>query len=155
MVIRDVRVCAFFPILPPILCVLLCEKERKMDNCMCVLEFECTERLKAHSQAIPGYALVSCEIHRRLSISVSLLCGKAWFQCCSVHENHRTHRTFPMARPKCLREISQIWIEYMKPIGQMSDEPWKFFRYTGAVLVPGTSPPNVSQCVVSGFNVEF
>ena len=22
--------------------------------------------------------------------------------CISVHENHRTHRTFPMARPKCL-----------------------------------------------------
>ena len=23
------------------------------------------------------------------------------FYLCSVHENHRTHRTFPMARPKC------------------------------------------------------
>ena len=26
-------------------------------------------------------------------------------------------------------EISQIWID-IKPIGQMSDEPWKFFGYT-------------------------
>ena len=25
------------------------------------------------------------------------------------------------------KEILQIWIEYTKPIGQMSDEPWKFF----------------------------
>ena len=27
-------------------------------------------------------------------------------------------------------EISQIWIGYTKPIGQISDEPWKFFGYT-------------------------
>ena len=27
-------------------------------------------------------------------------------------------------------EISHILIEYIKPIGQMSDEPWKFFSYT-------------------------
>ena len=26
--------------------------------------------------------------------------------------------------------ISQIWVEYMKPIRQMSDETWKFFGYT-------------------------
>ena len=26
--------------------------------------------------------------------------------------------------------ISQIWIEYIKPIGQMSDEPWEFFGYS-------------------------
>ena len=32
--------------------------------------------------------------------------------------------------PNVWREISQIWIEYIKPIGQMSDESWKFFRYT-------------------------
>ena len=32
--------------------------------------------------------------------------------------------------PNVWWEISQIWIEYIKPIGQMSDEPWKFFMNT-------------------------
>ena len=32
--------------------------------------------------------------------------------------------------PNVWWEISQIWIEYIKPIGQMSDESWKFFGYT-------------------------
>ena len=32
--------------------------------------------------------------------------------------------------PNVWWEISQIWIEYIKLIGQMSDEPWKFFSYT-------------------------
>ena len=52
-----------------------------------------------------------------------------WGKDSSVHENHRTCQTFPMARPKEW-EISQILIEYIKPIEQMSDEPWKFFSYT-------------------------
>ena len=38
-----------------ILCALLCEKEKKMDNFMCLLEFEFAKTLKAHSWAIPGY----------------------------------------------------------------------------------------------------
>ena len=33
--------------------------------------------------------------------------------------------------PNVLWEISRIWIEYIKPIGQMSDESLKFFGYTG------------------------
>ena len=32
--------------------------------------------------------------------------------------------------PNVWWEISLIWIEHIKPIGQMSDEPWKFFGYT-------------------------
>ena len=32
--------------------------------------------------------------------------------------------------PNVSWEISQIWIEYIKPIGQISDESWKFFGYT-------------------------
>ena len=32
--------------------------------------------------------------------------------------------------PNVWWEISQNWIEYIKPFGQMSDEPWKFFCYT-------------------------
>ena len=32
--------------------------------------------------------------------------------------------------PNVRWEISQIWIEYIKPIGQMSDESWKFLGYT-------------------------
>ena len=48
---------------------------------------------------------------------------------CSVHENqHIGH--FRWLGPNVWWEISQIWIEYIKPIGQMSDESWKFFRYT-------------------------
>ena len=40
-------------------CALLCENEKKNDNFMCLLEFECAKRLKAHSQAIPdGYMVV-------------------------------------------------------------------------------------------------
>ena len=52
---------------------------------------------------------------------------------CSVHENHRTCRTFPMARHKCLRDFTDL-IEYIKPIGQMSEEPWKFFWLHCSVL---------------------
>ena len=37
--------------------------------------------------------------------------------------------------PNVRWEISRIWIEYIKPIGQMSDESWKFFGYTGMFLV--------------------
>ena len=52
----------------------------------------------------------------------------------SVHEKlkiigHIGH--FRWLGPNISWEISQIWIEYIKPIGQMSDESWKFFRYTG------------------------
>ena len=36
--------------------------------------------------------------------------------------------------PNVSWEISQIWIEYIKPIGQMSDESWKFFGYTESTL---------------------
>ena len=31
--------------------------------------------------------------------------------------------------PNVWREISQILIEHIKPIGQMSDELWNFFGY--------------------------
>ena len=37
-----------------ILCALLCKKKKKNDNFMCLLEFECAKRLKAHSRAIPA-----------------------------------------------------------------------------------------------------
>ena len=39
-------------------------------------------------------------------------------------------RHFWWLGPNVWWEISQIWIEYMKFIGRMSDEPWKFFGYT-------------------------
>ena len=32
--------------------------------------------------------------------------------------------------PNVWWQVSQIWIEYIQLIGQMSDEPWKFFGYT-------------------------
>ena len=33
-------------------------KKKNIDNFMCLLEFECTKRLKAHSRAIPGNAII-------------------------------------------------------------------------------------------------
>ena len=45
--------CAFFPVFY----VPFYMKREKLDNFMCLLIFECTKRLKAHSQAIPGQAL--------------------------------------------------------------------------------------------------
>ena len=45
--------CAFSPILPQFYVPFYVKKE-KMDNFMCILEFECTKRLKVHSQAIPA-----------------------------------------------------------------------------------------------------
>ena len=48
----------------------------------------------------------------------------------SVHENHRTCRIFPMARPKCLmRDFTNLNRIY-KAHWKMSDEPWKFFMNT-------------------------
>ena len=44
--------CAFFPIVPQFY-VPFYVKRKKMDNFMCLLEFECAKRLRAHSQAIP------------------------------------------------------------------------------------------------------
>ena len=46
----------------------------------------------------------------------------------SVNENHRTHRTFSMVRPKCLM---RDFMNFITPIGRMTDESWKFFGYTG------------------------
>ena len=37
--------------------------------------------------------------------------------------------------PNVWWEILQIWIKYIKPIKQMSDEPWKFFRYIVNVVL--------------------
>ena len=46
--------CAFFLILLQSYVPFYVKKE-KMGNSMCLLEFECAKRLKAHSQAIPGW----------------------------------------------------------------------------------------------------
>ena len=47
----------------------------------------------------------------------------------SVHENHGHVGHFRWLGPNVWWENSQISIIYIKPIGQMSDEPWKFFVY--------------------------
>ena len=44
--------CAFFPILPQSYVPFYVAK-KTLDNIMCLLEFECTKRLRAHSRAIP------------------------------------------------------------------------------------------------------
>ena len=49
--------CAFFPKLLQSYVPFYVKKE-KMGNSMCLLEFECAKRLKAHSQAIPESTLV-------------------------------------------------------------------------------------------------
>ena len=46
--------CAFFFILLQFY-VPFYVKKKKIDNFMCLLEFECAKRLKAHSRAIPVY----------------------------------------------------------------------------------------------------
>ena len=48
--------------------------------------------------------------------------------------------------PNVWWEISQIWIEYIKPIRQMSDESWKFFGYTAALQWQGQV---VNQTLIS------
>ena len=47
--------CAFFFLLLQFY-VPFYVKKKKIDNFMCLLEFECPKRLKAHSRAIPGTA---------------------------------------------------------------------------------------------------
>ena len=44
-------------------------------------------------------------------------------------------RYFWWLGPNVWWEISQIWIEYIKPIGQMSDEPWEFFGYSAILHI--------------------
>ena len=66
------------------------------------------------------------------------LCNEAHI---SVGEKRRTRRTFPMVRTNVWWEISQIYIEYTKPIRQMSDEPWKFFAYTVICIHYGPDAP--------------
>ena len=70
-----------FPYIAPIFCALLCEKEKEMDNFMCLLEFECAKRLRAHSQAIPVifYPCLCCVFHysccldQKLSLNILLI----------------------------------------------------------------------------------
>ena len=45
-------------------------------------------------------------------------------------------------------EISQIWIEYIKPIGQMSDDGWKFFGYTAHNSFIGIRGPSPFKDVI-------
>ena len=49
-------------------------------------------------------------------------------------------------------ETSQIWIEYIKPIRQMSDEPWKFFGYTGMKPKQSHFPSRKSEFKVNSCN---
>ena len=68
-------------------------------------------------------------------------------------------RHFRWLGPNVWWEISQIWIEYIKPIGQMSEESWKFFGYT--VFLPEASfglqilsfPASVPVCVCLSVSV--
>ena len=59
-------------------------------------------------------------------------------------------RHFRWLGPNVWWEISQIWIEYIKLIRQMSDEPWKFFGYTaiGQPFLRGSGPPGKSWRIV-------
>ena len=59
------------------------------------------------------------------TLSYTGTCDTAVFTKIIGHVGH-----FRWLSPNVWWEISQIWIEYIKPIGQMSDEPWKFFMNT-------------------------
>ena len=56
-------------------------------------------------------------------------------QECSVGEKRRTHQRLLMARPKCQMGNFTNSYRIYKPIRQMSDEPWKFFAYTGSSIM--------------------
>ena len=53
--------CAFFFILLQFY-VPFYVKKKKNDNFVCLLEFECAKRLKAHSRAIPAFLSISVEL---------------------------------------------------------------------------------------------
>ena len=48
--------------------------------------------------------------------------------------------------PNVWWDISQIWIEYIKPIGHMSHEPWKFFGYTAILIRHNLTSNQGSLC---------
>ena len=55
-------------------------------------------------------------------------------------------RHFRWLGPNVWWKISQIYIEYIKPIRQMSDEPWKFFTYTATASL--SSFDNWSESII-------
>ena len=50
--------------------------------------------------------------------------------------------------PNVWWEISQIYVEYIKPVRQMCDEPCKFFAYTDMTPIPHT---DISVFLVSSW----
>ena len=50
----------------------------------------------------------------------------------SVGKKRQTHQVFPMAMPKCslMGDFTNLYGIYIKPIKQLSGEPWKFFSCT-------------------------
>ena len=52
-----------------------------------------------------------------------------WVHQCSVKSSDMSDISDGLAQMSW-QKISRIWIEYIKIIGQMFDEPWKFFGYT-------------------------
>ena len=87
-----------------------------------------------HHDALTHWSLV-------MHLCISKL-GHYWFKAMtSVFTKiigHIGH--FRWHGPNVRWEISQIWIEYIKSIGQMSDEPWKFFGYSVTWYLIGTKP---------------
>ena len=51
--------------------------------------------------------------------------------------------------------MSQIRIEYIKSIWQMSDESWKFFRYCGNGLLPDGTKPFPEPMFISEYCYPF
>ena len=55
-------------------------------------------------------------------------------------KNVRHIRHFRWLGPNVWWEISQIYVEYIKPVRQMAEQPWKFFTYTGKLCNVITYP---------------
>ena len=53
---------------------------------------------------------------------------------------------FRWLRPNVWCKISQLWIEYIKLFGQMSDETWKFFGFTVITWCHQATSHYLSQC---------
>ena len=77
------------------------------------------------------------------TLEVKMSCYKSW-PAKTLH--------FWWLEPNVWWEISQICREYIKPIRQMSDEPWKFFAFTVACQAWGGDPQQTEHCPLAQTN---
>ena len=107
--------CAFFFILLQFY-VPFYVKKKKIDNFMCLLEFECAKRLKAHSRAIPGHTFhwnkICSDIHNNM-VMIYKSCSLAVWWLFAGHTFHWNricsdiHNNMVMIYKSC----SELWYD--------------------------------------------